>query len=428
MAPLTSSDPAKSISSGNPPKSAAGCMVLFFGAFLLAGIATTYPLLVKPAISLIRAQMWAPTTCTILSSQVVGHSGSKGPTYSVAIRYEYVVNGTRYKSDAYDFMPGSSSSGYDGKVDIVNQHPPGSQKTCYINPADPGQVVLNRGFQWIYLMGLLPLVFVAVGGVGVVSAARSFQRGKQTRLAPPISFRRSFALNAPLFSTNKSRAANTTGLPAPLPLSTITGRAELKGSTSPMRGLISAIFFTAVWNGVISIFLYKAYQGRLDWGMMICMTPFVVIGFLTLLWVPYQFMALFSPRARLSLAAGSIAPGESADLEYTFVGRTGLLRSWQVTLEAREEATYGRGTNTITDKNVFFTQVVVDSADAPLGVDRRGHAVVAIPADAIHSFDAPRNKVVWLLRVTGDVAFLPNIKDEYRIVVLPPGGRGGDEP
>ena len=57
----------------------------------------------------------------------------------------------------------------DGKFTIDNL-PPGTITTCYVDPDDPGEAVIYRGFSWVYLFALLPLVFIAIGGGGMLFA------------------------------------------------------------------------------------------------------------------------------------------------------------------------------------------------------------------------------------------------------------------
>ena len=80
----------------------------------------------------------------------------------------YRMNGGEYRANRYSFM-GGSSSGYAGKQAIVSRYPPGAQVICYVDPTDPTQAVLERGFTPIMLLGLLPLLFIAAGLFGLVS-------------------------------------------------------------------------------------------------------------------------------------------------------------------------------------------------------------------------------------------------------------------
>ena len=66
---------------------------MFFSIFLLAGVAATYALGVKPWTDVWRARSWVEVPCLILSSEVKSHSGSDSTTYRVAISYTYDVDG-----------------------------------------------------------------------------------------------------------------------------------------------------------------------------------------------------------------------------------------------------------------------------------------------------------------------------------------------
>src|SRR5262245_1994490 len=145
-----------------------GCLVPFFGLFLLAGLGASYLILWKPWSTWISSRFWQATPCTVVSSQVASSSDSDGTTYRVDITYTYVVDGGgELPGSNYDFMK-VSSSGRESKAAIVAQYPPGTQTTCWVNPKNATESVLNRDFSWAYLLGLFPLIFVAVGGGGVI--------------------------------------------------------------------------------------------------------------------------------------------------------------------------------------------------------------------------------------------------------------------
>ena len=125
-------------------------------------MALLYPFFIKPARKVLDAKSWPATPCTIVSSTVGTHSGSKDTTYSVDITFEYTVGGATYTSRTYGFMRGSSS-GYAAKQAIVSRYPPGAHTTCYVNPSEPQEAVIERGFTLEFLFGLIPLAFVGIG-------------------------------------------------------------------------------------------------------------------------------------------------------------------------------------------------------------------------------------------------------------------------
>jgi hypothetical protein len=54
----------------------------------------------------------------------------------------------------------------------------------------------------------------------------------------------------------------------------------------------------------------------------------------------------------------------------------------------------------------------------------RGELAVSIPDDTMHSFAGDHNKVVWVVRVSGEVPGWPDVNDEFPVEIhpLPPGG------
>ena len=385
------------------PRKGMWFMPLFFSIFLVAGLGATYAILVRPALKLAQAGGWRGTPCTIVSSNVGSHSGSKGgKTYSVDIVFRYEVEGRTFTGDRYDFM-GGSSSGYDGKAEIVNRYPPGVVATCYVNPHDPADAVLDRRFHAFYLIGLFPLLFVVVGAVGIVWSVRK--------------------LRHPEFG-----AAGASGAPGPStdPLAFDPGPAELKPQASPVGKFLGIILIAAFWNGIVSVFVWQMVEGwrhgHPDGCLTVFMIPFILVGLLLIGAIGYQFLALFNPRVHLVLSRRSIPLGGSADLEWGISGSASRIRQLTITLEGREEATYRRGTSTSTDKNVFRRITLANAAEG--AVVAQGRASIPIPPDTVPSFASSNNKIVWAIKVSGEIPRWPDVDEEYTIAVLPlpPGG------
>jgi hypothetical protein len=93
------------------------------------------------------------------------------------------------------------------------------------------------------------------------------------------------------------------------------------------------------------------------------------------------------------------------------------LRQLEIVLEGAEEATYRRGTDTKTDRAVFTT-IPIAKLNDPARL-QQGWTHVTLPADTMHSFAAPNNKITWTLRVRGEIPKWPDIDDEYPVHVAP---------
>lgn len=84
-------------------------------------------------------------------------------TYTSAITYEYLVDGTTFQGHRIkaDDASGSQSRAYE----IINRYPVGSDATVYYDPDDPGSAVLEQGADMtrVYLFGGVGGVFALVG-------------------------------------------------------------------------------------------------------------------------------------------------------------------------------------------------------------------------------------------------------------------------
>lgn len=368
-----------------------------FLLFMLLGGGFFWGLCLTPLKKIVTAGSRLEVPCTVRSSQVRSHEGDDSTTYSVDILYRYEVEGETYLSNRYGFI-GGSSSGYHGKAAIVKQHAPGTRTVCYVAPEDPADAVLRKDFHPIYLLLLIPPVFFLIGLAGV------YGQMKQLRAAPGQDrFLPADARHDEGFSVSES------------------GPVTLKPSASPLMKWVGSIIFCLFWNGIVSVFVVQAWQawkaGHTDWFLTIFLIPFVLVGLGSLLLVLYFFLALFNPRPRVTLGSVSLRLGDSTSLEWSVKGRRGGIRAFTIKLEGREEATYRRGTDTRTDKNVFVSlPVVVFDHGLPTG---SGSAELNIPGGAMHSFTATHNKIVWYLKVHGEIARWPDIEDEYLLAIQP---------
>jgi len=377
-------------------KSGRWLKAVFFALFLLIGAGVGWAIFVGPLLRIVASRAWIAVPCEVVSSRVKTHSSDDGSTYSVEVVYRYVYQGRTYRSNRRQFMTGSSS-GYGAKAEAVRRLGPGTQLTCYVDPQEPAEAVLNREPTAGLWFGLIPLVFVLVGAGGVWHSLRQ----------KPV-------LANGMFTTGQTTFQPATGLSG-------EGPQALQPAVSPKAKLIGVLLVAAFWNGIVSVFLYnlfsEARHGDFSWFLALFLVPFVLVGLGLIGGVVYQCMALFNPSLRLTLRSGMARPGDTLDLSWELSGRAEVLRRLQITLEGREEAIYRRGTDTRTDKEVFATLQIVDTADTI--AMHSGAAKLTVPPGAMHSFKAKNNKIVWVLKVHGDIPRWPDIKDEYPFTVAP---------
>lgn len=352
--------------------------------FIVVGGVLAYFFLVRPVGKVLAARAWPAVPCVVESSEVREHSGDDGPTYSVEIAYRYDFTGREWKASRYDFM-GGSSSGRRGKSEIVAQYPPGSERMCFVNPSAPGEAVIVRGFT--PLVGLLPLVFIIVGVVAFVSALR--EKNPALRAGHPP-----------------------------------TGPLVLKPSLGPLTKFFGTLAVALFWNGITSVFVYQVIEewrsGSPEWFLTVFLIPFVTIGLGMFFFAGKFLLALGNPRIRLT--AGTAAPRLGTPLELSWLtnGRLSALRRLRFTLEGREEATYRRGTSDTTDRETFAILELADMRDPR--ETRSGSCSVVLPRDTMSSFEAAANKIVWAVKVRGEIPNWPDVEQEHRLALLPVAG------
>ena len=322
-------------------------------------------------------------------------------------------------SNRYRFL-GGSSSGRTGKTKVVRAYPRGKSAVCYVNPRDPADAVLNREFSPVYLLGLIPLVFVLAGWAGLVKTGRAG--------AVPGEPGRPKWLPKPTAATPGAAADSWRGRTAAMGGNDAI---HLKATSSPLIRLIVAVVIALAWNVPLFLLFFipvfvEVFQGNVDWVKSLFMIPFLLVGIGILCVVVYTFLGLFNPRPQLTLSPAEPVLGEMAALEWTLSGNVRAVRKLSIVFEGREEATYQRGTKTYTDKNTFLTIPVLDTDDRADILS--GSRKIGVPPDTMHSFRAPHNKIVWTLKVKGDIHRWPDVNDAYNITIRPfavgkgPGG------
>jgi hypothetical protein len=365
----------------------------FFALFAIVGGAMLYPLGIRPIARTLDAASWTPTPCKVLRAEVRSHDSDDGTTYSVHILYQYECNGQTYKSDRYDFI-GGSSSGRESKARIVEQYRTAANPVCYVNPKNPSEAVLKRGFHAKLLLALFPLPFLLVGVIGVVQTLR----GKKD----------SATFSQKLGAPPSSRAPDPLSLLRPGDASPAT----LKPRFSARGKLVGAIVVAVFWNGIVSIFVVNA-----PWFMMTFLLPFIAVGVGMIGFVIYQFLALFNPVPTLDLSSRTIPLGGGAELQWSFSGQTSRIRELTVTLRGVERATYRKGTSTCTDESTFYELELYRTTS--LAEISSGQVGFILPQDTMHSFIAANNKIVWSIDLRGDIKSWPDVKESFEIEVTP---------
>jgi hypothetical protein len=273
---------------------------------------------------------------------------------------------------------------------------------------------LERGLTRDMWFGAIPVVFMLVGAGGVIGTYRK-KSGARSRFGvaadpEPVPVREITGAVSPVAITSS--------------VDEMSGPHVLKPAGSRLAGLIFFAVFTAIWNGVLWFgfvpgisFFRRGSTGVFDWIQMLFLLPFLAIGLVLIGVVIYQWMSLFNPKTELTITPSTPALGGKLDLRWRLTGRTGVLRNLKIVLEAREEATYRRGTRTSTDRKVFFKLDAASASD--MAEMTEGRASVTLPTDTMPTFKSDNNRIIWSLRVLGEIPRWPDLNEEFVIDVCP---------
>ena len=365
-------------------------MVGFGLLFIAIGGGVFVPMALVPSIRLAASTTWQATPCMIVSSSMRSWSTDDGTSYRADVLYEYQIGAQSWRSNRVEFF-GFLSTGYDEAQEILGRYPDHSSATCWFDPRDPSRSVLERQFRPKQLLGLIPLVFI-LAGWGI--AHHGWKKIRVRRADKEVTI---------------ADVAQTTG-----PL-------HLEPQVGPIGKVGGALFFALFWNGIVSVFVWQAWKswerGSPDWFLTIFLVPFVLVGLASFGFVGHFLLALANPRPRLTLTPGRPRLGDNFRLGWRFTGRAGRLGHLHIFLEGREEATYRRGTDTITESEVFATFDLLDTEndwEIP-----QGTVDLTIPIDSMHSFEADANKIIWEIKIEGDIARWPDVDQSFPVTIAP---------
>jgi len=245
-------------------------------------------------------------------------------------------------------------------------------------------------------LALLPLTLVLVGGAGVYYG---FFRRRGGRARPMSSGRRG--------SLPYTRAPSG------------SEPATLRPKTTRTRQAVTTIIFALLCGAYVFLFVYRITDIRSRGGSVWFISLFGVfwagMGILLVVGAIFQLLQLVNPHATIKVSSPVVAVGDELTIDWS-IDRVAKLRSFTIDLEGREEATYQSGRSKYTERKVFATLSV--TSQIPPALAPAGSARIVIPA-TMHSFDARNNKVVWVLRVRGDIRHWPDSDDQFPITLAP---------
>jgi hypothetical protein len=415
--------PKKSISSKASGKSSTLIPVAFISLFIVIAIGIFFAFFLLPTFRVITAKDWPAVTCVIEKSDTRVSRGEDSTSYYPDILYSYTIDGRTYKSNRHSFYRGSGDS--DDARAVTSQYPRGQNATCYVDPQNPASATLNRDFHLEWFAILFPAFF---GGIPCVilyailkanrsqNNTRSMTTGKTIATTPTSS-----AIPSTPTGYRGDQRPDSRDPYDPTSTPGSTGPIVLKPKTSRITKLVAIIVFALFWNGIVSVFLIEILDsfrsGDIDWFGVLFFIPFGLVGLTLIAAIVYFILALTNPRIQLTVNASTIQLGDPLDVAWDVIGNAKKFSQLTITLEAREEATYQRGTTTVTDKETFHKLTLIDTDET--NAIHANAASLTLPLDTMHSFEADNNKIIWELKVHGHIPRWPDVKTDYAIIALP---------
>jgi len=406
--------------------------LVVFASFLLFGCAVGAIILDTLVVPQWRANHeFVRVFCQVLEAGVGESQDDEVTVYRPEIKIEYEVDGRTYRTRTYD-VGWAYSSGRDDKQAIVGSFQEaadaGEKRPCWYDPKEPKTAVVVCGYRWWnWLLFVVPLSLIAIGGGGLIYTAMHW--GKSTEHRAVMAGRS--ARREP-FAANGRPASPFPNVPEPAPAALGAGRTlpvRLPGDISTRWALLGWASACAAANTatiVLAVLVVGGHwAGHGSWWLTLLLIPLVALAALT---ISFLLRRLLTGSTTIEISAHPLHPGQTCQL---FFSQSGHMRinCLEVLLVCEEEATYRQGTDTRTERNEVYGQRLL--VEGPFRV-RRGKPFqttcpMTVPAGAMHSFKADHNEIGWKLVVKGDVAGWPGYRRTFPLVVRPERDKHGDE-
>ncbi len=423
----------------------AGCLIVFGGIFVAIGLLAAYSAFIVPMRSYWSARNWQQCPCVILTAELEESRGDDSSTWSAAFTYEYRFDNRPYVGKQDNLFPFSGSRS--GAQQRLDQLPVGTETMCWVNPRQPQQALLDRSLHWVAALVSVMLAVIACGLGGVVGylgwRQHASKRKRDTAILTDVKSTSSIFdrdLPASLIQSNSLETGSTqsSGLNLlsadDLADQQAAGPQRLKPSQTKIGKLLTVVVMCCFWNGLTWAFVWAWINnppignlwGRI--GMGLFQLPFVVVGLLLVWGVLHTLMSLVNPAVSIALSSGAVPLGGNMDVAWEVRGGWWGLRKLSVHIVGHEWARYVQGTDTRTDQSPFVCLEVVSTEkvdEIPFGTRN-----ISIPPQLMHTLDEANNKIKWVVRVQGHIAWWPDVEADFPFRVTPPdiGDRPGDFP
>ncbi|MEN9359435.1 MAG: hypothetical protein RL095_970 [Verrucomicrobiota bacterium] len=170
------------------PSKWAGCVIPFGLAFLLAGSALIWEILLHPGLQRLVSSSWTAIPCQIVRSELVKKPGHD--SWMIArLVYAYEFKGRKLSGSRIDFQSELIGLGGAGEAqNLIAEYPLGKNTVCFIHPGDPSQAVLRRdwgaGAKWF--VGGFGFLMALAGSAVSMQGLRPWRSVRRKENLPPV--------------------------------------------------------------------------------------------------------------------------------------------------------------------------------------------------------------------------------------------------
>lgn len=360
--------------------------------------------------------------CTIVDTRLGSRESDGQTTYRPEVLVEYQVRGRQYQQWTYDFNPAYVPDKEQAE-EILAEFVTGETYACWYDPKDPANVVLVRGFTpYVWLILLLPLAFIFVGGAGLVWTYFNWGVSAERRAA--------LAKTAERLAPAERRV--TTGdypyVPHDLAISDSPGTVmAFRLPSAGRRGLaitslvLGVLLFVAMVSVFVTLAAHSIYRGQTQPSLVIAAAVFAVAAWLLLraCWRALK-RAVAAGESICEISDHPLFPGEQYTLFFTQTGRA----KWDVLrlyLACEERSLYQQGTNSRLETRRVHEDLLLEERElvTALEVPYETEVHVVVPGGMMHSFRASHNEICWQLVLEGSSSAFPDWQRKFPVIVYP---------
>lgn len=344
------------------------------------------------------------------------------------IKVEYEVGGHPHVQWTYDHLQTAFADRDDARA-VIDRFEIGRSYACWYDPDTPANVVLVRGFNWwVWLILLLPTTFMLVGfgGLGYTLFYSRTSRERRAALVKQVA-------GSELFDGSNGSSSEFPAVPADANLKNSPGTTlpyRLPIESTPGWKLAGVVMACLFWNAIVSVLVIMSVRNHLagdpEWFQTVFTLPFLGIG----IWLIYVTIRqiLFATGVGptlIEIGDHPLRPGGEYDILLSQGGNLSI-RRLEVDLICQEKATYRQGTDTVTDTVLVYRQAIFsqEKIDIQSGMPFEARCKFQVPAEAMHSFLAVNNGILWKLSIQVELARWPDFNRNFQLVVCPRNSEG----